>query len=231
MEKKPRGSKIVQLQKQFTADTDAYKQFAENRRNKMRYTQEFLTRMYEDMKDYFAECKQNKARPTIGKLCIALGIDKMALLRMRRGEMDTRLPEYLDMHNVTYDDVKYEEDEFFKGDNPLQYWIDPDTGEYVLLMMYSEITRIGCAYVEAEVEELVLTGNKPVGSIFYLKSVFGYSDEPSQAPVNTDNRIATKEDAEAGIERIFNEEGIRQAILLLNSDKVNKSAPEKLSED
>lgn len=67
-------------------------------------------------------------------------------------------------------------------------------------MMYSEVISVGLAQIEAE-NEAGLFGNKPVGRIFYLKSVFGYTDTPEAKRNNgPDNLvIACPEQAEKAL--------------------------------
>lgn len=226
----PNKTKIVNIARQYNDDVEAYRRFAEGRRNSTKYTQELLTEFYDRMKQYFYECKETKTPPTIGKLCIALGISKTSLHEMRKGEHDYRLPQYMDLHGVCYEDIRTKEDEFFKGFNPLEYWIDSE-GKEILLMTYSEIMLRGIAYIEAEVEETILKGQKPVGSIFYAKSVFGYSDAPDRGtPMQEHPRIADRAEATEALDNLIDEESIKRAILMLESDKLEKRTAEKLSE-
>ena len=75
-------TKIVNISKQYNNDVDAYRKFAEGRRNATVYTQEALTSLYERAKAYFEDCKEKDLPVTIGKMCIALGISKLQLWRM-----------------------------------------------------------------------------------------------------------------------------------------------------
>lgn len=233
----PKGNKnpvnktrIVSLSRQYTDDMETYRRFAEGRRNSTKYTQELLGELYSRMKEYFLTCKETGNPPTIGKLCIALGISKTSLHDMRNGEHDYRLPQYMDLHGVCYEDIRQKEDEFFRGFDPLEYWIDPE-GNEVLLMTYSEIMLRGIAHIEAEMEENLLKGTKPVGSIFYAKSVFGYSDAPDRgSQMQEVPRIATREDAENALGEFIDEEAFKRAVITLESEKVEKLTAEKLLE-
>lgn len=226
----PNSKRIVSIARQYNDDIDAYRRFAEGRRNATRFTQELLWELYCRMKEYFVSSKENGIPVTIGKLCLALGISKYDLHVMRAGDFDYRLFQYMDMYGVTYGDIRQEEDEFFKGYNPLEYWIDRD-GKKVLLMMYSEIMLRGIAYIEGEMEEEILEGKKPVGSIFYAKAVFGYSDSPER----TGNQMQempriTDADGSKLVENIIEEEAIRQAVLRLGSEELEERTAQKLAQ-
>lgn len=226
----PNSTRIVDIARKYNGDIEEYRKFAEGRRNATKYSQELLTELYGRMKEYFYECKENGIPPTIGKLCIALGISKARLLEMRNGEYDYRLPQYMDTYGICYEDVKQKEDEFFKGHHPLEFWSDPD-GNEILLMTYSEIMLVGIAYIESEMEVTILEGKKPVGSIFYAKSVFGYSDVPDRStPMQERPRIADKEEASELIDSIVDEEAFRKAVFMLESGKLEERTAEKLSE-
>ena len=219
-------TKIVNISKQYNNDVDAYRKFAEGRRNATTYTQEALTSLYELAKAYFEDCKAKGEPVTIGKMCIALGISKLQLWRMRNGELDYRLPQYMDLYDVCFEDVRTKEDEFFKGETPLQYWTDAE-GREVLLMTYSEIMSMCVSYIEAETEVTIMTGRKPVGAIFYAKSVFGYSDAPERAKIQAQPRVVDKEEAEASISGFIDNEASRRALLMLEADNIEKLAREK----
>ncbi len=65
-------------------------------------------------------------------------------------------------------------------------------------MPYSELVAKGLAEIESDCE-MRLFGNKPVGAIFYLKSVFGYSDNPDMAIGETPKQIATDAQMRRGL--------------------------------
>lgn len=72
-------------------------------------------------------------------------------------------------------------------------------------MMYSEVITLGLRVIEAD-NEAGLFGNKPVGRIFYLKSVFGYQDTPEATQSNEAPLV------------IANAEQARKAMRMLMSD-------------
>lgn len=168
--------KIRAIADKYSEDIESYKQYADARRNSRVYSQEHLLEFYERMKGYFRRCKETDTPMTVGGLCLAMGIDRTALYRMKTGVYDWRLYEYMEIEGVEPGDIQEEQDEFFNGFDPLQYWTD-SRGNKVLLMMYSEVVTLGLRVIEAD-NEAGLFGSKPVGRIFYLKSVFGYSDVP-----------------------------------------------------
>ena len=171
-----RTEKIRAIADKYSEEMESYKQYADARRNSRVYSQENLLEFYERMKGYFTHCRETETPMTVGGLCLAMGIDRTALYRMKTGFYDWRLFEYMNIEGVVSEDIQEEQDEFFSGFNPLQYWTD-SRGNKVLLMMYSEIITLGLRVIEADAEA-GLFGSKPVGRIFYLKSVFGYSDVP-----------------------------------------------------
>ena len=168
--------KIRAIADKYSEEIDSYKQYADARRNSRVYSQEHLLEFYERMKGYFRQCKDSGTPMTVGGLCLAMGIDRTALYRMKTGFYDWRLFEYMSVEGVAPEDIREDDDEFFNGFNPLQFWTD-SRGNRVLMMMYSEVITLGLRVIEAD-NEAVLFGSKPVGRIFYLKSVFGYSDVP-----------------------------------------------------
>jgi len=197
--------KIRAIADKYSEEIESYKQYADARRNSRVYTQEMLLEFYERMKDYFRECKETGTPMTVGGLCLAMGIDRTALYRMKKGVYDWRLFEYMKLHDVGEEDIKEENDEYFKGFAPLQYCVD-ERGEIVLLMMYSEVIGVGLAQIEAD-NEAGLFGSKPVGRIFYLKSVFGYSDTPETTQSNEPPLIiADAKQAEKAMRMLMNDD-------------------------
>ena len=197
--------KMRAIADKYSEEIDSYKQYADARRNSRTYTQETLLEFYERMKDYFRECKETDTPMTVGGLCLAMGIDRTALHRMKTGVYDWRLFEYMSIEGVTPEDIREEYDEYFNGFNPLQYWIDR-RGEMVLLMMYSEVVALGLRVIEAD-NEAGLFGSKPVGRIFYLKSVFGYSDTPESTQNNEPSLvIADAKQAEKAMRMLMNDD-------------------------
>ena len=94
-------------------------------------------------------------------------------------------------------------------------------------MTYSEIMSMCVSFVESETELTIMTGKKPVGAIFYAKSVFGYSDAPERAKIQAQPRVVDKEEAEASISGFIDNEASRRALLMLEADNIEKLAREK----
>ncbi len=189
--------KIREIADKYSGEIEGYKQYAETRRASRTYTQEIASELYDRMVTYLIECKKTDTPMAVGKMCLAMGIDRKALHRMKTGEYDWRLYEYMDIAKVKGKDIQEEEDGYFKGHNPLQYWTD-EKGDRILLMPYSELVAKGLAEIESDCE-MRLFGNKPVGAIFYLKSVFGYSDNPDTAIGETPKQIATDAQMRRGL--------------------------------
>ena len=197
--------KMRAIADKYSEEIESYKQYADARRNSRIYTQEMLLEFYERMKAYLTDCKETGTPMTVGGLCLAMGADRTALYRMKTGFYDWRMYEYMKLHDVSEEDVREENDEFFKGHAPLQYCID-ERGEIVLLMMYSEVIGVGLAQIEAE-NEAGLFGSKPAGRIFYLKSVFGYSDTPESTQNNEPSLvIADAKQAEKAMRMLMNDD-------------------------
>ena len=223
-----RTDKIVAMNKAYSEEMTEYKKFAEARRNRQTFTQEMLWPLYQQAKEYFTDCVENDRPMTIGGLTIALGITRKALKQMRDGDFDNRLFQYVNMYGIDESEIQTENDEYFRGHNPLQY-ITNENGERVLMMTYQEVIGTIIAVVEANCEE-GLFGSKPVGRIYYMKAVFGLSDQPREAPVEIPAALVDKETAEHQLEQLINEEAAREALRMIEAERLEKATRKKYQE-
>lgn len=220
--------KIKAMTKTYHDDMDAYKKYAEARRNSQTFTQEMLWTLYQQAKDYFIKCIEDGKPLTIGGLTLALGVTRKALKQMRDGDFDGRLFQYISMYGIDESEIQTENDEFFRGYNPLKYITD-EAGNRVMMMMYSEVVETLIAVVEADCEE-GLFGSKPVGRIYYLKAVFGLTDQPHTAPIETDTFVPDREAAEQSLLTLIDEEAAKRAMLMIEADKIEAATKKKYKE-
>ncbi len=89
--------KIREIADKYSGEIEGYKQYAETRRASRTYTQETASELYNRMVTYLIECKKTDTPMAVGKMCLAMGIDRKALHRMKTGEYDWRLYEYMDI--------------------------------------------------------------------------------------------------------------------------------------
>lgn len=223
-----RTDKITTMNKAYSEEMTEYKKFAEARRNRQTFTQEMLWPLYQQAKEYFIGCTENDRPMTIGGLTIALGITRKALKQMRDGDFDNRLFQYVSMYGIDESEIQTENDEYFRGHNPLQYIIN-ENEERVLMMTYQEVIGTLIEVVEANCEE-GLFGSKPVGRIYYMKAMFGLSDQPNSAPVESPSFVADREAAEQSVLHEIDEEAARRALLMLEADRVEEATQRKYEE-
>lgn len=223
-----RTDKIRAMNEAYSEEMTEYKKFAEARRSRQTFTQEMLWPLYQQAKEYFTDCQENDRPMTIGGLTIALGITRKALKQMRDGDFDNRLFQYVSMYGVDESEIQTENDEYFKGYNPLQFIVD-ENEERVLMMTYSEVMGTLILVVEASCEE-GLFGSKPVGRIYYMKAMFGLSDQPNEAPVKSASFVADREAAEQAVLHGINEEAARRALLMLEADRIEEATQRKYEE-
>lgn len=169
---------IVSLSQRYSEEVDEYKRFAIARRENRKYTQESLAVFYHRLTDYVEDCKAKNQPLTVADILLSTGIKKDLWSKAKNGELDYLLEECIVVHNISEDDIVYDDQ-----DLP---WTVVD-GQEILLLPWSEFREKADLMVQAQLERncYVNKGN-PVGSIFGLKGFFGVrEDEPVQTQNNT----------------------------------------------
>ena len=155
---------IIEAQKaKFSNEQIArYKELASTRKDRMKYTQEHLGELFEKANEYVVK-KADEGKPlTIAGFQRALDISSSAWHRMRNGENDYALYEFLVDKGLP--------ENYADGlDKNVMY-------EGVPLITYSEF--IDGLYLRQQemLEEACINKQNPVGAIFLMKAMHGYND-------------------------------------------------------
>ena len=170
------------LNTQYTQELDAYRQFAQARREKRVHTQEQLRVYIQRASDYFAECDRISKPYTIAGLLLALEIDRNTWSKMGNGEHDYLLEEYLALHPS---------DE------------NSDETDGTPLIAYSEFHEKCTLRVQEQRERACasLRGN-PAGNIFLLKAQMGLREDDAPTHVAQTLVICDGEQAKKAIEML-----------------------------
>ena len=181
---------LKELSQRYKEDITSYKEFAENRRNNRTVKQEDCGEYYKRLVTYIEECKDKEEPITRADIILTLGVSKSVYYRMKAGELDYRLYEYIDTNSIR------EEDIYLNSDNLPVAMIDD---KEILLIAFGELIEKGELLLEAETERR-LYKNAKVTDIFALKSLHGWKEEQSPQTVNQTLVIATEEQARKAIE-------------------------------
>lgn len=173
------------------ANVRRYKELAETRYARKRYTQEHLGVLFVKANEYVEE-QAKKGKPlTIGGFQRAFHIDHKTWGRIRDGEMDHALYEFLEREGLPLDYADGLEAKIWEKD-----------GVQIPLITYSEfIAGIYSRQQELLEEACILKGN-PVGSIFLLKSLHSFNDQSGVQITNQtlnvfdSKKLGTKEEIE-----------------------------------
>lgn len=204
MGKSGKTDRIEQFNTWFSQDIESYKEFAKNRVAAVRYSQEYLTELAWNIKDYLTEQEKNDTPFTVTGLYVSLDMQKKDYYRAKNGEFDWRLYQFADFHGITLDELdelEEIEDEYL---GRMRIWVDED-GQVFIMETYSTIIEKALLVIQDQVERLCYSSNNPKGAIFILKSRFGWSDKNDGHMTVIENgipQIATYEQAKAAMERL-----------------------------
>ena len=175
--RKPNTAKISQFNTWYRQDIEEYKRFAEGRSRSHRFSQEYLTELTEKIVVFIREREQNEEPLTIAGFYMALDILKKDYFRMKNGEFDYRLYQFMDYHDIQPEDILSEWQEPL---GMIDYWIDED-GQLWVMNTYSEIIEKALLVMQEQVETRLLTAKSNAAvsaNIFLMKAKFGWSDKP-----------------------------------------------------
>lgn len=181
--RKPNTTRISQFNTWYSQDIAEYKRFAEGRSQSHKYTQQYLTELTEKVVLYIREQEQNDKPLTIAGFYLALGILKKDYFRMKNGEFDYRLYQFMEYNGIQPEDIKSEWQEPL---GMIDYWIDED-GQIWIMNTYSEIIEKALLVMQEQTETNLLTAKSNAAvsaNIFIMKAKFGWSDKPDNTVNN-----------------------------------------------
>lgn len=181
--------KIAALSRQYNEEQQAYREYAEARRNSIKFNQAELSRRNNRLQQYIHQCCEDDEPITRAGMILALGVSRDTYYRMRDGELDYRLYEYMSVNGISESDVMLTEGE-------IPYIVCE--GESILLIPSSVMIQKAELQLEAQTEARLYKSGK-VGDIFALKAVHGWQEEQSPKTLNQTLVIATPEQAREAI--------------------------------
>lgn len=181
----PNGGSNLEPLKQLTelnaADLQRYKDFAAARRKNRVYHAVNLSERIRRAEEIAEECGKQGKPFTIGQIMIAADIcNNDTWARIKAGEKDYLLFEYIELNNITEEKCLYTED-----GTPYIEAQDEITGQVVdfPLVLYSDRLEKIYKWQESILEgNLYKSRNMPTvtGSIFGLKNTHKWSDQPQE---------------------------------------------------
>ena len=179
---------ITELTRQYSQITELAKQYAAARRARSPVSMEQLPDICDKWEHYIKECEHSRQPLTWGGFALAAGISTRTLDRMRAGDLDAILEEYILIHDIEPNATEY---------------IDDD-GQVIPLVPWSQICQKLEALIQDQLERNCYTNKgNPAGSIFGLKARFDWQDQPQQAgTINNNLVIADAEQARKALEML-----------------------------
>ena len=170
---------IAEQKAKFTdAQIAHYKELAATRRERMKYTQEYLATLFEKANDYVADRAERGKPLTIAGFQMALGIPKQTWYELKKGSWDHSLYEFLADKDLPSD---YAE----SVDGPLLY-------KGVPLITYSEFLDGLYLKQQEMLEEACINKQNPVGAIFLMKALHGHNDNSGVMIQNNTLNVRTE---------------------------------------
>lgn len=182
--------KITALSRRYNEEQQAYREYAEARRNSIKFNQAELSRRNNRLQQYIHQCYEDDEPITRAGMILALGVSRDTYYRMRDGELDYRLYEYMEVNGISENDVLFDIEE-------TPYMVGSE-GERILLIPSSVMIQKAELQLEAQTEARLYKSGK-VGDIFALKAVHGWQEEQSPKTLNQTLVIATPEQAREAI--------------------------------
>ena len=179
---------ITEINQQARQITEQAKKFAAARRARSPVRVEQINDICNKWETYIAECEHSRQPLTWGGFALAAGISMDTLKRMRSGELDHIIEEYIIIHDL----------------EPGTTEIIDDDGVITPLVPWSVITEKISNLIQDQLERNCYTNKgNPAGSIFGLKARFDWQDQPQQAgTINNNLVIADAEQARKALEML-----------------------------
>ena len=185
------GKLLTEASKAYSDTLTHYKKLAEERRKASPYRQEEAINMYSRLQQYVAEKTADDKPITVSGLILAARCSSDTWRRMRSGDYDFRLYEYIDMYNVDVDSIT----EFLDG---FPVFIDAQ-GNRILLITYGTIVQKALLQLQEQTETRLYEKGR-VGDIFALKAQHGWQEDNTPQSVNNTLVIASPEQAKRAID-------------------------------
>lgn len=184
----PRDTTAITEATAFYVDNiEACKRLAEARRNSVRYKQEEAKTIQDNIEQYFKTQDEQEQPYTVSGIILSIGCGKDTFYRMRSGDYDYRLFDYININNIP---------EEYIGQT-----VSVNNQE-ILLLPFSEIIQKAMLKLEEQTETRLYNSGR-VGDIFTLKAQYGWSDDGNSAKtVNNNLIIADKDTAEKAIKML-----------------------------
>lgn len=179
---------IAELSRQYSQITEQAKQYAAARRALSPVRVECINDICDKWEHYIEECEHSRTPLTWGGFALAAGISADTLKRMRTGELDHIIEEYIILHDL----------------EPGTTETVSDDGEVIPLVPWSKLTEKISNLIQDQLERNCYTNKgNPAGSIFGLKARFDWQDQPQQAgTINNNLVIADAEQARKALEML-----------------------------
>ena len=179
---------IEQLRQEADAITAKAKEFAAARRARSPVCMEQLPDICDKWEHYIEECEHSRQPLTWGGFALAAGISTRTIDRMRAGELDHIVEEYILIHDIEPTATEYINDD----------------GQIIPLVPWSQICQKLEALIQDQLERNCYTNKgNPAGSIFGLKARFNWQDQQQSAgTINNNLVIADADQARKALEML-----------------------------
>ena len=180
----------------LSEETESYRKFAENRRKRRRFTQQAAGKFYDLLVAYIEEQAEQGQPLTIAGACLAMGVDVSCFYRMKNGDYDGRLIEFLDEYGIDEDEAEIDE----RGLPTVEV-----NGEVCALIAYSDLVKRFLLLLQEQAERRLYSKSGKVTDIFTLRALFGWQDGTTTINDNrsiTLNTVAPLEEAAAAMKRL-----------------------------
>ena len=177
--KKAKREVIEARKAKFTdAQIQRYKELAATRRDRMKYKQEYLAVLFEKANEYVLERADSGKPMTIAGMQRAMGISRSTWSVMHNGGMDHALYEFLAEKDLPedYADVV---------GGAVMY-------EGIPLITYSDFIDGLYQRQQELLEEACINKQNPVGAIFLMKALHGFSDNSGVMIQNNTLNVSTE---------------------------------------
>lgn len=177
-------SHLRALNAQYAQEIDAYRRFAEQRRARRVHTQAQLGTYIERVNEYFTECEKKGKPFTLAGILLSIDIDRRTWDKMRNGEYDYLLEEYI--ARVQNGEV-----------------LPSEENDEIPLIAYSDFCEKCTLRVQEQRESACssLRGN-PAGNIFLLKAQMGLREDDAPTHVAQTLVICDSEQAKKAIDML-----------------------------
>jgi len=181
---------LERVTSQYAMIEEGARALVEQRNNARKYNADFIPLLIERLKAYSEECEHENKPMTMAGFILASGVPQSTFYEMSNGDYDHVIEEYKIIHGIEPTATEY---------------IDED-GVIIPLVPFSEVIQKNARLpLQNQLESNCYTqqrGVNPAGSIFGLKSVFGFTEDSQPARVTNNLVIADGEQARRALEML-----------------------------